>query len=193
MAQAARLFLIRHAPACDGGALAGRRDVAADLSDRGALAGMRARLDALGVTKVLCSPAQRCVMTAQALWPEAAEFAQDARLWEQDFGAWEGVAYSDLPDLGPLSSAELARHAPPGGESFADICARVAPVLDGLRAAPAPLAVVAHAGVVRAALALALGDVAPALRFQIAPLSLTEVQAVPGHGWSIGCVNWRAP
>ena len=192
MVPAARLFLIRHAPARDGGALAGRRDVAADLSDAGAVAALHARLAAAGGAQVLTSPALRCVQTAQALWPDRAEFAQDARLWEQDFGAWEGVPYRDLPDLGPLDGDALAQHRPPGGESFADICARVAPVLEGLGDGAETVAIVAHAGVVRAALALALGAIAPALRFQVAPLSLTELQALPGQGWSIGAVNWRA-
>lgn len=51
--------------------------------------------------------------------------------------------------------------------------------------------VVAHAGTVRAALALALGSVAPALAFAIAPLSVTRVTALPGGAWSVGAVNWR--
>lgn len=182
---ATELLLIRHAPALHGGRLAGRRDVAAELPGAAALADLRR---AVGAAKVVASPALRCRQTAAALWPKVtAEL--DARLWEQDFGAWEGLGFADLPDLGPLPAAALAAHRPPGGESFADLCARVAPVLGDLASRGGRVAVVAHAGVVRAALATALGAVAPALAFSVAPLSLTQITALPGGGWSIGGVN----
>ena len=184
-----RLALIRHAPALHGGAMAGRRDVAADVSHAAQIAGLRARLQDLGASRVVTSPALRCVQTARALWPEHSGFAEDARLWEQDFGAWEGVPFIDLPDLGPLSSAELAAHRPPGGESFVELCARVTPALEDLAHDAGCVAVVAHAGVIRAALALALEAQATALRFEVAPLSLTEIVSLPGLGWSIAGVN----
>lgn len=183
-----RLILIRHAPALHGGRLAGRSDVPADLSDGAALARLRAALDLLAPADVVASPALRCVQTAAALWPgRVPRF--DARLREQDFGAWEGRELAALPDLGPLAPADLAAHRPPGGESFADLCARAAPALDELAGQGGAVAVIVHAGVVRAALALALGSVPVALAFQVAPLSLTEVQALPGGGWSIASVN----
>ena len=99
---------------------------------------------------------------------------------------------ADLPDLGPLSRAELAAHRPPEGESFADLCARVAPAIAAI-AAEGPATIVAHAGIVRAALALALGDGAAGLGFQVAPLSVTRLVALGGGHWSIGSVNWTAP
>lgn len=179
------LMLIRHAPALDGGRLAGRRDVPADLCDAGALAGLRA---AVGAAAVVASPARRCRETAAALWPDLSP-RLDPRLWEQDFGSWEGVAFADLPDLGDLSSRALAAHRPPGGESFADLCARVAPALCDLRRDGGRIAVVAHAGVVRAALALATGAVPGALAFQVAPLSLTRLLALPGGQWAVAGVN----
>lgn len=184
-----RLVMIRHAPSLHGGRMAGRRDVGADLSDSAALAAIRARLgDGL---EVVSSPALRCRETARALWPDTA-LRQDARLWEQDFGDWEGLAFADLPDLGPKDRAALAAHLPPGGESFAQVCARVQPALSELAQSGGAVAVVAHAGVIRAALALALDTVAGALAFEIAPLSVTDLRWLPGHGWSIACVN-RGP
>jgi len=187
-----RLALIRHAPALHGGAMAGRRDVAADMSHVAQIAALRGRLDQLGVSRIVTSPALRCVQTAQALWPKHSEFAQDARLWEQDFGAWEGVPFADLPDLGPMSSAALAAHRPPEGESFMDLCARVTPALQDLARGGDCVAVIAHAGVIRAGLALALDAPATALRFEVAPLSVTEIVHLSGHGWSIAGVN-RGP
>lgn len=184
---ATELCLIRHAPAAHGGRLAGRRDVGADLPGESALAGLRA---AVGEGALIVSPALRCQQTAAALWPERAPLF-DPRLWEQNFGAWEGVAFADLPDIGTLAPAALADHRPPNGESFADVCARVHPVFQGLAGQGGRVVVVAHAGVVRAGLALALGQVPGALTFQVAPLSLTRILALPGGGWSIVEVNRR--
>lgn len=177
------LLMIRHAPVVADGRLAGRRDVAADFS-AASLAGLTAEIAGAAL---VASPAQRCLQTAATLCPGQPP-ETDPRLWEQDFGAWEGLPFADLPDLGPLTGAALAAHRPPGGESFADLCARVGPALEALALRGGRVAVVAHAGVVRAALARAMGDVAGALAFQVAPLSLTRIIAAPG-GWSIACVN----
>lgn len=187
------LILIRHAPVQSDGCAYGRRDVPADLSDA-------ARLDAV---RALCpdpdhllnSPALRCVQTRDALWPRRESLAVEA-LWEQNMGAWEGVPYADLPDLGPMTREALARHRPEGGESFTDLCARVAQALDQLGANSdyqgQTLAIVAHAGTVRAALAWALGNVPGALAFDIAPLSLTRIAVLQTGGCVIRRVNEEA-
>ncbi|MGB3315735.1 MAG: histidine phosphatase family protein [Albidovulum sp.] len=185
---ATELMLIRHASAIHGGRLCGRTDVPADCSDAVRIAALRDQIGRPG--RILVSPALRCRQTAGALWPDLAEPETDAALWEQDFGDWEGRAFADLPDLGPISPEELAAHCPPGGESFADLCARIAPVLT--RAHGGRVAIVAHAGVVRAALALALGSIPAALGFEVAPLSLTRLNAVGDGRWSVGTVNWVA-
>ncbi|MDB5664285.1 histidine phosphatase family protein [Cypionkella sp.] len=180
------LLLIRHAPALTEGRMAGRRDVAADCSDALAFAALRGAVGA--VDHCLISPALRCVQTAATLWPEG-ERRQVSRLWEQDFGAWEDVAFADLPDLGTLSGAELAAHQPPGGESFLALCARVTPALQEAVALGGKVVIVAHAGVIRAALGLALGAPELGLVFQVAPLSLTTIIALPGGIFSIVGVN----
>ncbi len=181
------LLLIRHAPALTEGRMAGRRDVGADCSDLTTITALRHRLGA--VDHRIISPALRCQQTALALWPETALPQQDARLWEQDFGAWEGVSYTDLPDLGDLSLPDLAAHRPPEGESYLDLCQRVEPAIAALTQWPGRVAVVAHAGVIRAAMGLALGAAERGLAFQIAPLSLTQLTRLPGGEWSIGRVN----
>ncbi len=177
---AARLLILRHAPLAQPG-LAGRRDVAADCSDRATLAWARTALAAAGTH--WSSPALRCRQTCAALeldpeWHPA--------LWEQDFGAWEQPGAA-IPDLGPLPPAELARQRPPGGESFLDMAARVQPLL---ARAQGTVAVIAHAGTVRAALALAVGPAA--LSFSVAPLSLTILSRSPA-GWAVEAVNRVAP
>ena len=182
------LLLIRHAPSLTSGCLAGRSDVPADCSDARALAALRAAIGS--VNHRVMSPARRCMETAAALWPDMAAPETDACLWEQDFGDWEGMATAGLPDLGTLAPDALAILRPPGGESFSDLCGRAAPALEALAARAGRVAVVAHSGLVRAALALALGTRNGALAFQVAPLSLTRLTRFHGMGWSIDCVNW---
>jgi alpha-ribazole phosphatase len=182
---ATELILIRHAPALTGGRLCGRSDVAADCGDGRRIAALGAALGR--PARVVTSPALRCRQTAAALWPGLAT-TEDAALWEQDFGDWEGRALAELPDLGTLPAAALADHRPPGGESFADLCARAAPALEELARA-GPATVVAHAGTIRAALALALGAVSGALAFEIAPLSVTRIACLPDGNFIIREVN----
>lgn len=183
-AQMTDLVLIRHAPAEAGGRLAGRTDVPCRLPDAAVIAALR---DLIGpVDRLLSSPARRCRDTAAALFP-GQDPALDARLWEQDFGGWEGSDPAELPDLGPLDRTALAAHQPPGGESFLDVAARVQPALHAA-ATGGRVAVVCHAGPIRAALGWALGDASAGLGFEIAPFSATLIRVLPG-GWSIGHVN----
>ncbi|MDP5305722.1 histidine phosphatase family protein [Paracoccus spongiarum] len=178
-----KLMILRHAPALTGGRLAGRRDVDADCSDRDAFARMATRLGEIG--EVLSSPARRCLQTAVALG--LGDPPTRAALWEQDHGAWEGMALDRLPDLGRMSPADLARHRPDGGESFDDMAARVRPEIEALRG---DCLIVAHAGTVRAALAMVVGPAA--LSFAVAPLSLTVLRRA-GPDWSVEAVNVTAP
>jgi alpha-ribazole phosphatase len=174
-----RLSILRHAPSITGGRLAGRTDVPADCSDTAAFARAAGRLGT--DQQVVCSAALRCRQTAQALgltWDRL-----DPTLWEQDFGMWERLPADQLPDLGPLSTADLARHRPEHGESFDDLTARITPALQAL---DCDSLLVAHAGTVRAALSLVVGQAA--LSFAVAPLSLTILHR---HGdiWSVEAVN----
>ncbi len=170
------LILIRHAPIAEPGRLCGRTDLPARI-EPARIASLRAALPTPGV--LVSSPALRCRQTADALWPERSA-AADALLWEQDFGAHDGLPYADLPDLGRLGGPELAQWTPPDGESFADLCARVRPALlrYGQKAAQerAPVVLVVHAGVIRAALSQVTAALHAGLAFEIATLSVTRLR-----------------
>ena len=185
------LLLIRHAPSEPQGRLYGRVDVPARIEGELGVAALRELLR--GVERRVSSPARRCRETAAAIWPEGPAAELDARLWEQDFGAWDGKPFSDIPDLGPLPPEQLAAHRPPGGESFDDLVRRAAPALREIaeQHADAPVAVIAHAGTIRAALAMALGANGPALGFEIAPLSVTRLRLLASGDFTIGYTNWR--
>ena len=184
----AEMFLIRHAPVAGAGRLAGRLDLPADLSNHPGFSALAAHLPEGAM--LTSSPARRCLMTAEALMPGLAVRTNE-RLWEQDFGEWEGLDHTALPDLGALAPEALADHRPPQGESFRDLCARTTPALLDLARAGGTQIVIAHAGTVRAALALAIGSVAGALSFHVAPLSLTRFHVGPHGHWSVAEVNWQ--
>ncbi len=135
-------------------------------------------------------------------------------LAEPDYGRWRGLPYEDVAQADPESFARWLADpgaAPHGAESHSHAAARVVRWLEGLRDAavpddhpreqvPAPGAglgalramVVCDVGAVRAAVGHALG-VGPlvAARFDLAPLSLTQLSATP-EGWRIGYVNRKA-
>jgi alpha-ribazole phosphatase len=187
---ATELLLVRHAPSTPAGKLYGRTDASADTGCSATFAALRRQIG--DVDACLCSPAKRCQQTAAALWSGQLRTQLDERLWEQDFGEWDGLPYGEVPDVGVMKPEELAKHRPPSGESFEDVCARVQPAL--LDAASEwhgkRVAMVAHAGVVRAAIALALGSPAAALSFEVRTLSLTHMRVLVGGAFSIGCTNW---
>ena len=178
------LLLIRHAPVARPGRLVGRTDATA-LIDADAIAALRSTLPE--PARVVASPARRCADTAAALFPDR-DVTTDERLWEQDFGRFDGVPVADLPDLGPLSPDALAAYRWEGGESFLDVATRTRPAFAELASGPGPVVVVAHAGTIRAALAAALGSPGSPLAFEIATLSVTRLRWHPA-GISVAFVN----
>ncbi|WP_095595611.1 histidine phosphatase family protein [Actibacterium pelagium] len=179
-----RLSLIRHAPAQDGGCLAGRRDVPAHPGDAAQIEALQALLGQPDV--LISSPAQRCLQTTNMLWPDLKP-TEVPSLWEQDFGDWEGTPYGELPDIGLLATSELAAHRPPNGESFNDLRHRISEGLKNHIGKDATI--ICHAGVIRAALSWAL-DLGPsALSFAIEPLSLTQIE-LTSAGNRATRVNW---
>jgi len=176
------LIIIRHGRTVSPETLNGRTDVG--LAEHpGAVT---QALNALWV-----SPAIRARDTAKGLFPNV-DHVVDARLWEQDFGVLDGKRFSDLPDIGSLSKSELAALKADGGESFHDMAARVEPALREAalvaREAEHPVAIVAHAGVVRVALAMAMESATAALAFQVAYLGATRLTCYEG-GFAITAVN----
>ena len=182
------LCLIRHAPARPAGFLYGRTDADCDeieppLKDR-------LRQILTDCQALYSSPAIRCVKTCEAVFPGRRPQRIEA-FWEQSFGDWDGLPFEDVPDVGPLKGDDLVQFAPPNGESFADLCARVQPALIRLldTEQARSTAVFAHAGVIRSCLALAFDSPSAALRCEIDPLSVTRLRALPDSQFSVVCVN----
>jgi broad specificity phosphatase PhoE len=132
------------------------RAQAAELADAAAAVELRS---------LWCSPLERARETARVVGDRIGlEPQEDARFVETDTGDWTGRSFADVKAEDPEGFRRFQVSDPafryPGGESFAEQAVRVQEGLDDLRARPEalPALVVCHRGVIRLALAAALGD-----------------------------------
>ena len=148
---------MRHpAPDIAPGLCYGRLDVGLSAVGQAALDPMRTALAASGIRRVVTSPARRCLRLAHRI---AADPLIDERLQELDFGAWEGLSWDLVPrDLLDAWAADPLGFAPPGGESGADLIARVQLACAALRAVDEDGIVITHGGPLRLMPALLRGD-----------------------------------
>jgi alpha-ribazole phosphatase len=111
-------------------------------------------------THILTSPARRCRALAEAVAArDGIDVVEDQRLWELDFGQWEGVRWDDIPriDIDHWNS-EIVERAAGGGESFRSLWGRVAALEQELRdSRTGTTVVVGHHGSLRCLHALLLG------------------------------------
>jgi alpha-ribazole phosphatase len=150
------VILLRHTrPAVADGVCYGRTDLALAASFEDELVVVLAGLPP--VARVLTSPLGRCRRLAAAIADaRGLPLSVDPRLAEMDFGAWEGRQWSALPRAElDAWAADFHGARPHGGESVAMLAARVAAALADAPPGPPPALWVAHAGVARAAAALA--------------------------------------
>jgi len=200
--QTTRFWLIRHA-LVDAEArrfLYGDRDVAiceVTMAGQGrAYAALGHRLPRAAVW--LVSPLSRTVRTALAIfaagYPEQPLIVEPG-LIEQSFGVLHGTEGTRLAerlslpahDFWPVSHAER----PDEGESFEDVILRVGAVIERLATTHAGQDIVAvcHGGVIRAAMAHALGIGGDsALRLTVDNISLTRIER-RGQAWRVVSAN----
>ncbi|RCX09500.1 alpha-ribazole phosphatase [Extensimonas vulgaris] len=168
----AQLWLVRHAqPLIAPGLCYGRLDVAAEPAATRACAQRLAQALPQRL-HVAYSPLLRCELLAQylqALRPDLT-YEPEARLREFDFGQWEGRAWSDIGQAAlERWVQDFAAHRPGGGESLAEMLARVAHALqqarERARTTGQPQLWIMHAGVARCVAWLqALGNAQNAVR-----------------------------
>ena len=213
--QVTRWWWVRHAPVESGGRIYGQGDLDCDVSETLVFRALAERLpsDALWVTSHLRRTRQTAEAILAALPPDAPrpdKLLSEPDLAEQHFGDWQGLSHAELAECrdGIWHRFWLAPalHAPPGGESFADLVARTSAAIQRLSQAHAGRDIVAvtHGGTIRAALALAL-DLPPerALGFTVENCSLTRLDLIhgPSHShadeaegdgvWRVVAVNLR--
>jgi probable phosphoglycerate mutase len=115
-----------------------------------------------GEWRLVASPLGRAVETIRIVLEAAGDggrpFTTDATLMEANYGDWEGLTLAEIaahfPKEGRARDADKWGYAPPNGESYEMVAARVAPWLKTLSA---PTFLVAHGGILRALLYLLAG------------------------------------
>jgi alpha-ribazole phosphatase/probable phosphoglycerate mutase len=159
------------------------------LSEKG-WAQMRAAVgDTVPWTRIVSSPLLRCRAFAEMLTgAHGLPLALDDRLKEVAFGAWEGKSAAEIEQDAPGTLAQFKADPlnarPQGAESLTDFHVRVAAALDDLLAqyAGQHVLLVAHAGVMRMALAWALHiPLVHAYRIEVATASLTRLRFDAGR------------
>lgn len=176
------LDLMRHGEPVGGRRYRGQIDD--PLSARG-WAQMQAAIgDARPWTEIVSSPLLRCRAFAETLAQRLElPLSLDPRLMEVGFGEWEGKSVAEIEAAAPGSMARFKADPmnarPAGAEPLTDFHARVAEGLAAIVAhrVEAHVLLVAHAGVIRMALAWALSiPLANAYRIEVGNAALTRLR-----------------
>lgn len=187
-----RIAFLRHGPTDwnAAGRVQGHTDIPLSEAGLAKMAGLRLPFD---FPRRFCSTMIRARQTAAALCLH--DPVLDARLMEQNWGAWEGLTRAgivarDGDDAFVQAGSERGvDFRPPGGESTGELHARVAAFLKDAARGEEDAVVVAHLGVLRAAYTLATGwdmatpmpaglDVSKILLLALAPDGTATVEAL---------------
>ncbi len=191
--------LIRHGEPVGGRAYRGH-GVDDPLSDRG-WAQMRAAVaDAAPWQAVISSPLLRCRAFAEELARRhRLPLAVDERFKEVGFGTWEGRTAERIrvehPDQWAAFQDDPVRGRPPGAEPLDAFVGRVSDALEeaAARHAGERLLVVAHAGVIRAAVVHAVGaPLAAMYRMRITNAGFATLTREAGR-WTLRRLNAPSP
>ena len=201
-----RWWWVRHAPVPDTVNIYGQTDVDSDTSDRNVFNGLARELprDAAWFTSNLKRTHQTAEAIIEAMIEKDAASANRVpvvEFAEQHLGEWQGLNRAEFfaarAHLShPFWFGPAAERAP-GGESFDDLYARVAPVIERLSAENLNRDIVAvtHGGTIKAAIGHALKlSTDAALAFAIDNCSITRLDQL-GTGraslWRVVSINHR--
>ena len=197
-----RWLLVRHGPTAHSqtGAYAGWSDVPLSAPGREVAQRLARRLAAVPIALAYSSDLSRAGQTLDLLLEShnpRPPVRPDADLRELHFGAWEGLSYAAI-GARPEGPAVLAgERAAPGGESLADLAARLERFSARLRQESPPMTegavlVVSHGGPLRVLFCQLLG-LPPSKHwaFQIDHASLSEVRWDPHSGPLVVALNDR--
>ena len=153
MSMARLIHLLRHGPPRRTGLLLGHVDeppLDADCPH------MRQQVEGIAIASIVTSDLTRTALQAARLADHRqVPLTTDPRWRELNFGAWDGLASSDI------DAEAMARfwddpdgHAPPRGERWCDLRLRIAAALEEI---PDGALIVTHAGAMRAAISVLTG------------------------------------
>ena len=179
-----RLFLVRHGESTYNaeGLLQGQADPPLSPRGRAEAEALARALDGSAPPHVIASDLVRARETAALLGHPKAP--TDARLREIDVGEWAGRPISDFPP-GSEPSWRGGPLVPPGGEPWPELVRRVGAVVDELLADGGAWLVVAHGGVVRAAVVHLTGADARSLAGPAnASVTVLEGRRLRAYAWT---------
>ncbi len=183
-------YWVRHGPT-HARSMIGWTDLPADLSDVDQIARVQAHLppDA----PVVSSDLVRAVDTAQALAGARSHETISPALREIHFGAWEGRTQAEIEaeDRDRIFSFwdQPGDIAPPGGESWNALRARVDGFVEAWRK-PGAVIAVAHLGVIVSQIQTALGlSGRDAFAHKIDNLSVTQLHRRDDGTWDVRAIN----
>jgi broad specificity phosphatase PhoE len=141
----------------------------------------------LGPERVRCAPSRAARQTAAALG-FTLDPVDEPKIRDCDFGRWSGRPMGDVAREEPEAFGSWITDAasrPHGGESLADLLARVGEWVDSCRTLQGTTVAVTHPAVIRAAIVHAI-DAAPASfwHIDIGPLSRTWLRS-NGTRWTL--------
>jgi probable phosphoglycerate mutase len=196
-----RLILLRHGqtPASVGRLYSGRGNPSLTDLGRAQAAAAAELLRGTEIDAILSSPLDRARQTADVVNADRGLTVEvEDGLIETDFGAWEGLSFGAARTRDPelhgrwLGDTSVA---PPGGESFDAVHARVAALLERVTAEHRGRTVllVSHVTPIKTALRIAL-DVGPQLlyRLHLDLASISIADFYPDGGASVRQVNRTA-
>ncbi len=188
-----RLCLVRHTrPALNPGICYGQSDIAVNPdSFEQELAILTDKLKTLTADQIISSPLQRCSLLARRLSATSGYYS-DPRLMELNFGAWEMQAWEAIPrsEL-DLWSQHYIDSAPPQGESFRQLAARVGAAVQQLVSdyPDQTVLMITHAGVIRAILRQTLNlPLNETFKFQLDYGGISQIQ-LDAAGHSVAYIN----
>jgi probable phosphoglycerate mutase len=155
-----RIAFLRHGPTewNAQGRIQGHTDIPLSEAGLEKMSGLRLPPEFVGA-RLFTSPSKRARQTVGALG--LVEPMLDGRLMEQNWGRWEGLTTDEIraQDGEDCFARAGLRHEfrPPGGESTAELMARVAAFMTDAARERRDAIAVAHFGVLRAAYTLATG------------------------------------
>ena len=173
------LHLLRHGRPARTGLLLGHGD---EPAAPGAHTPLLTRAASLSFDTLVTSDLSRAREGAEAIGRQrGVSWTIDRRWRELDFGAWDGLAPTQVnADALAQFWADPDAGAPPGGERWSDLCGRVSQALAPLERSTL---VVTHAGAMRAALAVLTAlDYRSAWAIDLPYGALLTLRVWPGEG-----------
>lgn len=201
-----RWWWVRHAPVPDTVNIYGQNDVDSDTSDRNVFDALARELPRGAAW--FTSNLKRTHQTAEAIIkamveddPASARRIPIIEFAEQHLGEWQGLNraefFASRANLSHPFWFGPASERAPGGESFDDLYARVAPAIERINTENIGRDIIAvtHGGTIKAAIAHALKlSTDAALAFAIDNCSITRLDQLgsgPGSFWRVAAINHR--